>query len=181
MRCLHCILLGVAIALLTGAACRKKSTPAKPAPPEAPPVAVQDSFDLAVTYNNYLAGQSYLTDTIRFDYKITNFGAEPLSKNSKVLMASKFGTAVFALDLIGQGPTEVTVPNDLPQNASFSKYSGYLLVSSVLAYFSADSLDVTLMVYGPQGAAVSTAFPKDKDPSNNEVVLRLYPGKIKLK
>jgi hypothetical protein len=93
-------------------------------------------------------------------------------------MACKFDTTVFALDLIGRGPTSITVPYDLNKNDSFNHNSGYLLGNSILAYFAVDSIDITLMVYGIEGSSISEFFPKDKNPINNKATLRIKSNKI---
>lgn len=164
--------------LLFAIACKKEEvTP----PIENPPMSVNDTFDLALSYNQYVLDSIYASDTIRFDYRITNNDSKTINQNEKLLMAVKFDTTVFALDLIGAGPTEVSVPVDLTQNSFFDKNSGYLLGSSLLAYFAVDSLDISLMIYGPMGAAVDENFPKDRTPSNNKATLKIKANQIMVK
>jgi hypothetical protein len=169
----------VILALLFFAvACKKEEV--KP-PVADPPLNISDTFDLALSYNNYVLDSIYANDTIRFDYRITNYDLKTINQNDKLLMAVKLGSTVFALDLIGSGPTEVNVPVNLNQNDFFDKNSGYLLGSSLLAYFAVDSLEVSLMIYGLLGATINENFPLDRTPTNNKAILMIKPNSIELR
>ena len=146
-----------------------------------PPVVNTDTNDVSVTFNKYVLGTIYYNDTIRFDFNIKNLDSKTINQGTGILAASKFGNTTFALDLIGPGPSTITVPSDLNQNQSFNNNSGYLLASSVLAYFALDSMDISIMLYGPNGSAINENFPKDRTPSNNKATLKIKANQIMLK
>ena len=170
------------IALLTLAifiSCKKEDK--KPEEPSTPPVLNTDTSDVSVTFNKYVLGTIYYNDTIRFDFNIKNLDSKTINQGTGILAASKFGNTTFALDLIGPGPSTITVPSDLNQNQSFNNNSGYLLASSVLAYFALDSMDISIMLYGTNGSAINENFPKDRTPSNNKATLKIKANQIMLK
>jgi hypothetical protein len=165
------------VLLLTS--CKKEDK--KPEEPSTPPVENTDTSDVSVSFNKYVLGTIYYNDTIRFDFNIKNLDSKKINQGSSILAASKFGSTTFALDLIGPGPSTITVPSDLNQNQSFNNNSGYLLASSVLAYFALDSMDISIMLYGPSGSAIDENFPKDRTPSNNKATLKIKANQIMVK
>jgi hypothetical protein len=165
------------VLLIGFSSCKKED----PEPAENPtPTITTDTSDLSVSFNNYTNGITYNSDTIRFNFAIKNLHETTINQGKKIQVASKFGSTTFALDLIGAGPTMLTVPSYLYQNQSFNHDAGYLPGSSVLAYFGVDSIDISIIVYGPEGAPVNENFPYDRTPGNNITTLRIKPNLIVL-
>jgi hypothetical protein len=171
----------ILIAILGGSlfmSCNKEDVNEEP---NQGPTLNSDTTDLSLSFNNYLADSVYFSDTIRFDYRITNLNTEKIDSGSTILAACKFGNTVFALDLIGTGPTNINVPYELNQGDYFDKNSGYLLKSSILSYFAVDSMEVSVFVYGLNGAPIDINFPKDRTPLNNIATLKIDQTSIRLK
>lgn len=139
-----------------------------------------ESFDLGIRFIQYESGKLYETDTIRNEFEITNYGSVKLKKGDKIQTACRIGGVLFALDLIGEGPTSIELTKDLDINESFTFNPGYLLGGSMLAYFETDTLDICVMVYGVNNS-FDTGFTKDTHPENNTDCLQFSTNLIQLK
>jgi hypothetical protein len=140
-----------------------------------------DSLDLGISFNRYVNDSTYATDTIQTEFKITNYSAVTISSGSVIKTACKLGGVTFALDLIGQGPTDLVLPNDLPQGGVFVYNPGYLLGQSLLDYFATDTVEIAVMVYGVNDVIISPTFEGDPFPENNLDALNFFAGGLRLK
>lgn len=174
MKILRIALIAVFIALIVSC---KKDNPDE-SETEAP--TELDSFDLGIRFSHYESGKIYENDTIRNEFIITNYGSVKLRKGDKIQTACRIDGVLFALDLIGEGPTAIELKEDLGINESLTFNPGYLLGSSMLAYFATDTLDICIMIYGVNGT-FDTGFSKDTRPENNTACLQFSTNAIQLK
>lgn len=154
--------------LFIAAGCKKdeqKPVIVKPVP--------TDSLDLGIVYSTYSRGQFYTSDTFQTRFTVTNYGPSPLKSGDTLYAAVKISQVVYALNLIGSGPTKILLPGDLPVNGTFEYNPGYLLRTPSLNFYATDTLDITLLLYGSNGSPIDPSFPRDPSPQNNKATLRL--------
>lgn len=165
---LLCAALAVALA-----AC-KKDNEEPPITPTAP--VVSDTTDLAIRFTTYASGSFHGSDTVRNAFVIENHGPGTIRAGDKLRTACRIGGTLFALDLIGQGPTELDVTADLPPGGSFVHNPGYLLGGSLLDFFGTDTVEVRLIVYGAGQSPADESFASDPQPANNTASLFITTG-----
>jgi hypothetical protein len=134
--------------------------------------------DFGIRYVRYPAGQSFTNDTIRFEYEITNYGPNTVPQDSLLNVQLQIDEYFFALDLLGQGPTPISVPTTLAPNQSFIDNKGYLLGPATLSYLQRSAATFCLIVYGRLIDPVDTLFPNDPNPGNNKTCLHFSNGQI---
>ncbi len=173
--CLFCTL--ILLAMLAG--CKKDDDEQQPTP--TPPLTSNtDSTDLSIRFTTYVPGTLYPNDTIRNVFEITNHGPTVLRAGDRLRTACRIGGITFALDLIGEGPTDLVLPNDLPVGGTYTHNPGYLLGGSLLDYFVTDTVQLCVLVYGFNQAAADPGFPADPVPGNNTACLRYTAAGIEL-
>lgn len=161
-----------AVIVLLGA-CKKddEDPPVQPSTPEA-----SDTTDLSIRFSTYAPGSFHANDTVRNAFVIENHGPGTVRAGDKLRTACRIGGTLFALDLIGQGPTELDVTSDLPPGGTYAYDPGYLLGGSLLDFFATDTVEIRLIVYGAGQAAADESFPADPQPGNNTASLFITEG-----
>ncbi len=153
--------------------------------PEVPePVDVPDtidSLDLGIAYSLYLPDSIYTTDTLQFQFKVTNYGPSALAAGDQLLVACELNHIIYAFDLLGPGPTKLTLGSDIAVGESFYYDAGYLLGNPTLDYFGVDNIDIGLIVYGINDMIADTTFPNDTYTENNKAIINFDGTSIKLK
>lgn len=139
-----------------------------------------DTTDLSIRFTTYVPGSIYANDTIRNVFEIMNHGPAVLHAGDRLRTACRIGGITFALDLIGEGPTDLVLPNDLPVGGTYTHNPGYLLGGSLLDYFATDTVQLCVLVYGFNQAAADPGFPADPVPGNNTACLRYTAAGIEL-
>lgn len=162
-----------AVTVVLLSAC-KKDEKDPPATPPAP--VVSDSTDLSIRFSSYAPGSFHANDTVRNAFVIENHGPGTVRAGDKLRTACRIAGTLFALDLIGQGPTDLDVSADIPPGGTFAYDPGYLLGGSLLAFFATDTVEIKLMVYGTGQAAADEDFPGDLQPANNAASLFITSG-----
>lgn len=150
------------------AACKKENTTATYTP--------KPLSDFGVSYSSYSIGSVYTTDTFQTKFDVTNYGPSSFEVGDTLFASVKINNVVYGLDLLGSGPTPVVLTKALPVLQTYQYNPGYLLRTPTLAYFSVDTLDIAILLYGQSGSPIDTSFPKDPTPENNKAVLRLTSG-----
>lgn len=169
------VLLSVVV-VLGIASCQKEVKPPDTTIPQ-----TYDSLDIGIRFTRYQQGITYQTDTIQNEFELVNKSTFTLLKDNRFQTACKIGGVVFALDLIGQGPSPVKLPQDIAPGGTLKYNPGYLLGQSLLDYFGTDTVDICVMVYGLNEVEVSAEFASDPFPEDNMACLRFFAGGLQLK
>ena len=152
-------------ALLLLAACKKDDNNQSNTP--------KPLSDFGVVYSDYALGSIYTNDTFQTRFTVTNYGPTSFETGDTLFAAVKIKNVVYGLDLIGSGPTPIVLSQPLGAMQTYAYNPGYLLRTPTLAYFSLDTLDISILLYGQSGSPIDTTFPSDPTPANNKAVLRL--------
>jgi Secretion system C-terminal sorting domain len=134
--------------------------------------------DWGIQYVHYPAGQIYNDPHIQFAFRITNYGPNSYPAGTVINTASRIVGTLFSLDLLGPGPSPITLAQDLGVGASFDYDPGYLDGAQTLAFFAVDTGEFCLIVYGTAADPVDLAFPNDPYPSNNMECLEWTNGQV---
>lgn len=140
-----------------------------------------DSLDLGITYLLYQPDSIYTTDTLQFQFKVTNYGPSTIKAGDRLLVACELNHIIYAFDLLGPGPTELVLDNDISVGESFIYDAGYLLGNPTMDYFGVDNIDIGLIVYGINDMVADTTFPNDFYPENNKAIINFDGTSITLK
>lgn len=144
-------------------------------------LATQRAFgqnDWGINYVQYPAGQVYSDPHIRFEFRITNHGPATFPAGTVINTAARIVGTVFSLDLLGPGPTPITLSQDLGVGESFNYDPGYLDGAQTLAFFAVDTGEFCLIVYGTSQDPVDLNFPNDPHPANNMECLVWTDGQV---
>lgn len=139
-----------------------------------------DSLDIGIRFTHYVPGIVYVTDTIQNEFELQNHSLYTLKKGDVFKTACRIQGILFALDLIGEGPTDIKLPHDLAPGETYVYNPGYLLGQSLLDYFGSDTISICVMVYGVNDTIISQSFDGDPLPQNNMACLRFYSGGLQL-
>ena len=134
--------------------------------------------DWGISYVHYPAGQIYNDPHVQFAFRITNYGPNSYPAGTVINTASRIVGTIFSLDLLGPGPTPITLAQDLGVGASFDYDPGYLDGAQTLAYFAVDTGEFCLIVYGTAADPVNLSFPNDPNPGNNMECLVWTNGQV---
>lgn len=151
--------------LLLFAACKKEDNNQNKTP--------KPLSDFGVSYSDYTVGSVYTNDTFQTRFTVTNYGPTSFETGDTLFAAVRINQVVYGLDLLGSGPTPIVLTQPLGVMQTYPYNPGYLLRTPTLAYFSLDTLDIAIFLYGQSGSPIDTTFPQDPTPANNKAVLRL--------
>ncbi|MGJ1525549.1 hypothetical protein ACR79H_07810 [Sphingobacterium spiritivorum] len=139
------------------------------------------SQDLGIVFTSYEKDKTYGgNDTIRNNFAITNYGPADLAVGDTLKLACRIGGVLWALDLIGEGPTNHILEENLKVGQQLDINPGYLLGHTILEYFNVDNVDLCIMIYGVNSVITNETFASDPKPENNKVCLNYRLNTIKL-
>lgn len=137
--------------------------------------------DMGIEFTSYEKNKLYEgNDTIRNNFAITNYGPKDLGAGDTLKLASRIGGVLWALDLIGEGPTNHILEQDLKVGQRLDINPGYLLGHTILEYFQLDNVDLCIIIYGVNSVITNESFASDPKPDNNKACLNYQLNRIRL-
>ncbi|MFB2121624.1 hypothetical protein ACEVG1_20570 [Parapedobacter sp. 2B3] len=137
--------------------------------------------DLGIEFTSYEKDKLYEgNDTIRNNFAVVNYGPKDLGVGDTLKLACRIGGVLWALDLIGEGPTNHILEQELKVGQLLNINPGYLLGHTILEYFQVDNVDLCIMIYGVNTVVTNESFTSDPKPENNKTCLNYRLNKIKL-
>jgi hypothetical protein len=133
--------------------------------------------NLGIEFVNYTEGQTFSEETIQTEFVITNLGSTHYHTGDTIYVSAKINGSLFALDLIGSGPTPILVTGMLHNGDTLHRNPGVLNGPMTLAFFpGATTLEMCMVVWGKGMASVTPTYGGDVNTANNTTCATFDPN-----